>query len=101
MTNPTDKHILNVEDTRYILSAIKETVYIYEYPTPAIFSAVTRCCLINFLKGAGAPTDSLEEVSISLYEQLKQYAGSEPSYQWFIDWSQKLICSVKERKTRD
>ena len=43
MTQATDIHMLKIEDTRYILGTIKDTVNIYEYPTTSIFSAVTRC----------------------------------------------------------
>ena len=101
MTQATDIHILKIEDTRYILGTIKDTVDIYEYPTTSIFSAVTRCSLISFLKGAGYPTSSLEPGSVSLFKQLNEYAHANSDYEWFIDWSKKLASFVKERSTLD
>ena len=101
MTQATDIHILKIEDTRYILGTIKDTVNIYEYPTTSIFSAVTRCSLVNFLKGAGYPSSSLEAGSVSLFKQLNEYAHVNSDYQWFVDWSNKLANFVKERHTLD
>ena len=101
MTQATDINILKIEDTRYILGTIKDTVDIYEYPTTSIFSAVTRCSLINFLKGVGYPTSALETGSVSLFKQLNEYAHANSDYDWFIAWSKKLASFVKERNTLD
>jgi len=98
MTQSIDIHTLKIEDIHYILDAIQETVDIYEYPTSAIFSAITRCSLVTFLKGAGYSKDLLEKGSVSLFRQLNEYAHTNSEYVWFIEWSRRLADLVKERK---
>ena len=101
MTQTVESHQLKTDDVRYILSSIKETLSVIEYPTPSIFSAVTRCALVNFLKGNDQPTVSLEESSVVLFRQLNEFSDVHTEYKWFIEWSRKLANMVKERKLSD
>ena len=102
MTQVTELRPLQTDDIQYILSSICETLSVVDYPTPSTFSAVTRCALVNFLKGNRSyPTDSLEEGSVTLFRQLNEFSYTHSEYTWFVDWSRKLAGMVKERKLLD
>jgi len=101
MTQAVELHHLKTDDLRYILSSIKETIAVIDYPTPSIFSAVTRCALVNFLKGSDQPEPSLEKGSVVLFRQLNEFSHIHDDYKWFIDWSRKLAGMVKDRRLLD
>jgi len=93
--------VLKSQDIDYILHSIQDTVNIIEYPSVAIFSAVTRCSLINFLKGTGCPDISIETSSVYLFRQLADYAHENVQHKWFAEWSKKLPNFVKEKHTNN
>ena len=101
MTQAVELHHLKTDDIRYILSSIKETLSVIDYPTSSCFSAITRCALVNFLKGSDQPTLSLEEGSVVLFRQLNEFSHIHSEYMWFIEWSRKLAGMVKERTLSD
>ena len=81
-----------------ILCHILETILVYEYSTPVIFSALTRLGIVAFLRGKGA-TSNIESQSIDIFRQLSEFAVVNKQYEWFTDWSKKLVDMVKEKKT--
>ena len=46
-------------ETENILCHVLETILVYEYPTPVIFSALTRLGIVAFLRGKGV-TNNIE-----------------------------------------
>ena len=90
---------LSVKDMKFILSLISDTLHNYDYPTTAVFSAVTRCGIVGYLYGAGyAESEELTNRSVTIYRHLTNYAQKNSEYDWFTGWSNKLVSSVRERK---
>ena len=84
----------NIEN---ILCHVLETIMVYEYPTPSIFSALTRLSIVSFLRGQGFQKD-IELVAVDVFRQLSEFAVSNPNYNWFVDWSRRLVDTIKEKK---
>ncbi|MAE81404.1 MAG: hypothetical protein CMB80_01620 [Flammeovirgaceae bacterium] len=90
---------LDVKELDFLLSLISDTLHIYEYPTSAIFSAVTRCAITGYLYGiTNADSPDLTNHSIGVFRQLTTHAQKQPKYDWFAEWSQKLVEAVRARK---
>ena len=81
-----------------ILCHVLETILVYEYPTPVIFSALTRLGIVAFLRGKGV-TDNIEIQAVDIFRQISEFALVHKHYEWFTDWSNKLLVMVKEKKT--
>ena len=81
-----------------ILCHVLETILVYEYPTPVIFSALTRLSIVAFLRGKGV-TDNIEIQAVDIFRQISEFAVADKHYQWFTEWSKKLVDMVKEKKT--
>lgn len=89
----------SVKDMKFMLSLISDTLHIYDYPTPAIFSAVTRCSIVGYLYGVGyTESEDLTNRSVTIFRHLTNYAQKNSEYDWFTEWSKKLVDSVRERK---
>ena len=85
-------------ETENILCHVLETILVYEYPTPVIFSALTRLGIVAFLRGKGV-TNNIEIQAIDIFRQISEFAVVHKQYEWFTDWSKKLVGMVKEKKT--
>jgi len=85
-------------ETENILCHVLETILVYEYPTPVIFSALTRLGIVAFLRGKGV-TNNIEIQAIDIFRQISEFAVVHKQYEWFTDWSKKLVGMVKEEKT--
>ena len=85
-------------ETENILCHVLETTLVYEYPTPVIFSALTRLGIVAFLRGKGV-TNNIEVQAIDIFRQISEFAVVNKQYEWFTDWSKKLVGMVKEKKT--
>jgi len=83
-----------------ILCHIFETMMVYEYPTPVIFSSLTRLGIVAFLRGKGVE-DNIEIQAVDLFRQLSEFAVVNKNYAWFTEWSKKLVNLVKEKKTEE
>jgi hypothetical protein len=83
-----------------VLCHVLETLMVYDYPTPAIFSSLTRLGIVSFLRGKGIQT-SIEIMSIDVFRQFSEFTQSNKKYEWFTLWSQRLVESVKEKRTED
>ena len=70
---------------------------VYEYPTPSIFSALTRLSIVSFLRGQGIQKD-IELVAVDVFRQLSEFAVANSNYSWFVDWSRRLVDTIKEKK---
>ena len=89
---------LSEQEIENILCHILETILVYEYPTPVIFSALTRLGIVSFLRGKGVQ-DSIELHAIDAFRQLSELASINKHYEWFTDWSKKLVDLVREKQT--
>ena len=89
---------LSKREIENILCHILETILVYEYPTPVIFSALTRLGIVSFLRGKGIQ-DGIEIQSIDVFKKLSEFSATNSHYEWFTDWSKKLMKMVKEKKT--
>ena len=89
---------LSTDDIENILCHVLETILVYEYPTPVIFSALTRLGIVAFLRGKGV-TNNIEIQAIDIFRQISEFAVVHKQYEWFTDWSKKLVGMVKEEKT--
>ena len=89
---------LSERELENILCHILETILVYEYPTPVIFSALTRLGIVAFLRGKGV-TNNIEVQAIDIFRQISEFAVVNKQYEWFTDWSKKLVGMVKEKKT--
>ena len=81
-----------------LLCHIKETIALLDYPSPMIFSVLSRLSIVSFLRGKGVLDDSLDRQAIDIFKQLSHFAAQHDEYAWFDDWSKRLIVAVKERK---
>jgi len=81
-----------------ILCHVLETILVYEYPTPVIFSALTRLGIVAFLRGKGV-ADNIEIQAVDIFRQISEFALVNKHYEWFTDWSKKLVGMVREKKT--
>jgi hypothetical protein len=88
---------LSTDDIEHILCHVLETILIYEYPTPSIFSALTRLGIVGFLRGKDVQKD-IEVVAVDVFRQLSEFSQQNPKYQWFVDWSRKLVETISSRK---
>jgi len=70
---------------------------VYEYPTPSIFSALTRLGIVGFLRGKEVQKD-IEVAAVDVFRQLSEFSQQNPKYQWFVDWSRKLVETISSRK---
>ena len=84
-------------ETENILCHVLETILVYEYPTPVIFSALTRLGIVAFLRGKGV-NDNIEMQAIDIFRQLSEFAVVNKQCEWFTDWSKKLVGMVNEKK---
>ena len=89
---------LSEQEIENILCHILETILVYEYPTPVIFSALTRLGIVSFLRGKGIQ-DSIELHAIDAFRLLSELASINKHYEWFTDWSKKLVDLVREKQT--
>ena len=88
---------LTSTDSENVLCHILETISVYEYPTPSVFSALTRLGIVSYLRGRGVQKD-IEVIAIDVFRQLTEMAQENSKYTWFTDWSRKLVETVKEKK---
>ena len=88
---------LSTDDIEHILCHVLETIMVYEYPTPSIFSALTRLGIVGFLRGKDVQKD-IEVVAVDVFRQLSEFSQQNPQYQWFVDWSRKLVETISSRK---
>ena len=88
---------LSTDDIEHILCHVLETILIYEYPTPSIFSALTRLGIVGFLRGKDVQKD-IEVTAVDVFRQLSEFSQQNPQYQWFVDWSRKLVETISSRK---
>ena len=95
---PTVFFIDNAEKIN-LLCHIKETIALLDYPTPMIFSVLSRLSIVSFLRGKGVLDDSLDRQAIDIFKQLSHFSAQHDEHVWFDDWSRRLIVAVKERKT--
>jgi len=91
---------LTPEDIDNILCHVLETLMAYEYPTPSIFSALTRLSIVSFLRGKGFDED-IELIAVDVFRQLSEVAQQNSDYDWFLKWSKKLVGSIKVRKVQE
>jgi len=85
-------------DKGHILRHIRETLSLMEYPTPIVFSMISRLAIVSFLRGKGVLADAIDAQAIDVFKQLSCFASQDDEYWWFEEWSQKLISAVKERQ---
>ena len=88
---------LSTDDIEHILCHVLETIMVYEYPTPSIFSALTRLGIVGFLRGKDVQKD-IEVVAVDDFRQLSEFSQQNSKYQWFVDWSRKLVETISSRK---
>ena len=88
---------LTTTDIEHILCHVLETITVYEYPTPSVFSALTRLSIVSFLRGRGIHKD-IELIAIDVFRQFSEFSNKHKNYMWFTDWSRKLVETVKEKK---
>jgi len=88
---------LTTIDIEHILCHVLETIMIYEYPTPSIFSALTRLGIVCFLRGKDVQKD-IEVAAVDVFRQLSEFSQQNPKYQWFVDWSRKLVETISSQK---
>ena len=88
---------LSTDDIEHILCHVLETIMVYEYPTPSIFSALTRLGIVGFLRGKEVQKD-IEVEAVDVFRQLSEFSQQNPKYQWFVDWSRKLVETISSRK---
>ena len=88
---------LSTDDIEHILCHVLETIMVYEYPTPSIFSALTRLGIVGFLRGKDVQKD-IEVVAVDVFRQLSEFSQQNSKYQWFVDWSRKLVETISSRK---
>jgi len=98
--NIVDSVELSPTDIENVLCHILETLLVYEYPTPPIYSALTRLGIVSFLRGRGVHKD-IENIAIDIFRQMSEFSIQHKKYHWFVDWSKKLVESVKEKKVED
>ena len=84
-------------DVENILCHVLETLMVYEYPTPSVFSALTRLGIVSFLRGKGVQKD-IEIIAIDIFRQLSEFANQNSKYTWFVDWSRRLVDLTREKK---
>ena len=87
-------------EIEYVLAHIYETLLVYEYPTPPIFSSLTRLGIVSFLRGKGVEKD-IESIAITVFKQLSEFSNQNKNYNWFVEWSRKLVELVKEKKAEE
>ena len=88
---------LSTDDVEHILCHVLETILVYEYPTPSIFSALTRLGIVGFLRGKDVQKD-IEVTAVDVFRQLSEFSQQNSKYQWFVDWSRKLVETISSRK---
>ena len=88
---------LSTDDIENILCHVLETIMVYEYPTPSIFSALTRLGIVGFLRGKDVQRD-IEVAAVDVFRQLSEFSQQNPKYQWFVEWSRKLVDTISSRK---
>ena len=84
-------------DIENVLCHILETITVYEYPTPSVFSALTRLSIVSFLRGKGVQKD-IEVIAIDVFRQLSEFSNQHKNYTWFVNWSKKLVEITREKK---
>ena len=89
---------LSKPETEHVLCHVLETLMVYEYPTPSIFSALTRLSIVSFLRGKGINKE-IESVAVDVFRQLTEFAQDSKKYEWFVSWSHKLVELIKEKNT--
>ena len=98
MSRITETIELSDLEIEQVLCHVLETLMVYEYPTPSIFSALTRLGIVAFLRGKGFQS-GVEQMAVDVFRQLSEYTQSNKKYEWFTLWSQRLVESVKEKQT--
>ena len=81
-----------------LLCHIKETLSLVDYPTPMMFSVLSRLSVVSFLRGKGVLDDIIDRQAIDIFKQLSHFAAQNNEYSWFDSWSKRLVTAVKERK---
>ena len=90
---------LEAFEKEIILDHVNETFDVMEYPTPLVFSSITRLSIISFLRGRGGVEEThIEAGAGDVFRQLSEYATKYEQYKWFDIWSYKMIKSSKERR---
>ena len=75
---------LEAFEKEIILDHVNETFDVMEYPTPLVFSSITRLSIISFLRGRGGVEDMhIEAVAVDVFRQLSEYATKYEQYKWF------------------
>ena len=93
--------VLEASEKEVILDHVKETFDVMEYPTPIVFSSITRLSIISFLRGRGNIDDiHIEPVAVDIFRQLSEYATKDEQYKWFDQWAFRMIKTAKERRVR-
>jgi len=81
-----------------LLCHIKETLSLLDYPSPMIFSVLSRLSIVSFLRGNGVLDDTIDKQAIEIFKQLSHFAAQHDEHAWFDGWSKRLIVAVKERQ---
>ena len=81
-----------------LLEHIKETIYVFDYPTASVFSAVVRLSIVSYMRGIGLPEEDIEARAVTVFRQLSEFASRHDEYIWFENWCKKLVSTVKEKK---
>lgn len=90
--------LLATSDIKGLLSIISDTLAVYDYPTSSIFSALSHCAIVSFLIGKHEKIADIEGESVLVFRQLNDFANESPEYEWFVQWSRKLVELVRERR---
>ena len=85
-------------EIEHVLCHVYETLMVYEYPTPSIFSALTRLSIVSFLRGKGVQ-EGIEFVAVDVFRQFSEFTQNDKKYGWFTSWSQRLVELIEERQT--
>ena len=94
----SDLFFIDDSEKTNLLCHIKETIALLDYPSPMIFSVLSRLSIVSFLRGKGVLDDTLDRQAIDIFKQLSHFSAQHDEYLWFDDWSKRLIVAVKERK---
>lgn len=96
----TVKDTIEIVELEKILIHLSETIGVCDYPTPSMFSAITRLSIISFLNGRGH-TKNTEALSVDVFKQLVELSKSHSKYKWFDEWAKRLVESINERKMEE
>ena len=60
-----------------LLGHIKETISLIDYPSPMLFSVLSRLSIVSFLRGKGVLDDIIDRQAIDIFKQLSIYTLKE------------------------